>query len=162
MSEWIINEGIASAEELDSLGAEAEEEAKESRKKAWEMFQNPIKTERDALAKIIESRTCRCAEEIKEAAVDDINGDLQKILLPIRKDNFMAARKILRNICGTCAKSDNLKEELQGWLKRNYEDAAESYDTFLYNETPTSVLNVKPVPPVYSVRIHRRFQDVRY
>jgi len=150
MREWIINEGIASDEELDSLGAEAEEEAKESRKKAWELFQNPIKTERDALAKIIESRTCRCAEEIKEAAVDDINGDLQKILLPIRKDNFMAARKILRNICGTCAKSDNLKEELQGWLKRNYQDAAESYNTFLYNEMPTSVLNVKPVPPVYS------------
>ena len=47
-------------------------------------------------------------------------------------------------------KSDNLKEELQGWLKRNYEDAEKSYDSFLYNETPTSVLNVKPIAPVYS------------
>lgn len=150
MREWIIKDGIASAEELDKLAAESEDEAKESRKKGWEMFQNPIKTERDALAKIINSRTCRCVEEIKEAAVDDINGDLQKILLPIRKDNFMAARKILRNICGTCAKSDNLKEELQGWLKRNYQDAEESYNTFLYNEMPTSVLNVKPVPPEYN------------
>ncbi len=150
MREWIINEGIASAEELDRLAAESEDEAKEARKKGWEMFQNPIKIERDALAKIINSRTCRCVEEIKEAAVDDINEDLQKILLPIRKDNFMAARKILRNICGTCAKSDNLKEELQGWLKRNYQDAEESYNTFLYNEMPTSVLNVKPVPPVYN------------
>jgi pyruvate/2-oxoglutarate/acetoin dehydrogenase E1 component len=62
----------------------------------------------------------------------------------------MAARKILRNVCGTCAKADNLKEELQGWLKRNYQDAANSYDTFLYNEMATSVLNVKPVPPEYS------------
>jgi pyruvate/2-oxoglutarate/acetoin dehydrogenase E1 component/TPP-dependent pyruvate/acetoin dehydrogenase alpha subunit len=150
MREWIIKDGIASAEELDKLAAESEDEAKESRKKGWEMFQNPIKTERDALAKIINSRTCRCVEEIKEAAVDDINEDLQKILLPIRKDNFMAARKILRNICGTCAKSDNLKEELQGWLKRNYQDAEESYNTFLYNEMPTSVLNVKPVPPEYN------------
>jgi pyruvate/2-oxoglutarate/acetoin dehydrogenase E1 component/TPP-dependent pyruvate/acetoin dehydrogenase alpha subunit len=150
MREWIINEGIASGEELDRLAAESEDEAKEARKKGWEMFQNPIKTERDALAKIINSRTCRCVEEIKEAAVDDINEDLQKILLPIRKDNFMAARKILRNICSTCAKSDNLKEELQGWLKRNYQDAEESYNSFLYNEMPTSVLNVKPVPPVYN------------
>ena len=150
MREWIINEGIASAEELDRLAAESEDEAKESRKKGWEMFQNPIRIERDALAKIINSRTCRCVEEIKESAVDDINEDLQRILLPIRKDNFMAARKILRNICGTCAKSDNLKEELQGWLKRNYRDAEESYNTFLYNEMPTSVLNVKPVPPEYN------------
>lgn len=150
MREWIINEGIATPEELDKLAAEAEEEAKESRKKGWEMFQNPIKIERDALVKIINDRSCRCVEEIKEAAVDDITGDLKKVLLPIRKDNFMAARKILRNVCGTCAKADNLKEELQGWLKRNYQDAANSYNTFLYNEMPTSVLNVKPVPPKYA------------
>ena len=80
MSEWIINEGIATAEELDKMSAEAEEEAKESRKKGWEMFQNPIKIERDALVKIINDRTCRCVEEIKEAAVDDITEDLKKVL----------------------------------------------------------------------------------
>ena len=89
-------------------------------------------------------------KKLKEDAVDDITEDLKQVLLPIRKDNFVTARKILRNVCGTCAKADNLKEELQGWLKRNYQDAANSYDTFLYNEMPTSVLNVKPVPPVYS------------
>jgi 2-oxoisovalerate dehydrogenase E1 component len=150
MREWIISEGIATAEKLDAVSADAEAEAKESRKKGWEMFQNPIKIERDALVKIINDRTCRCVEEIKEAAVDDITDDLRKVLSPIRKDNFMAARKILRNVCSTCAKADNLKEELQGWLKRNYLDAEKSYDTNLYNEMATSVLNVKPVPPKYS------------
>jgi pyruvate/2-oxoglutarate/acetoin dehydrogenase E1 component/TPP-dependent pyruvate/acetoin dehydrogenase alpha subunit len=150
MRDWIIAEGIASPEELDKLAAEAEEEAKDARKKAWEMFQHPIRIERDALAKIINDRTCRCVEEVKEASVDDINEDLKKVLTPIRKDNFMAARKILRNICGTCMKAGNLKEELHGWLRRNYEDAGKSYNTFLYNETPSSVLNVKPVPPEYS------------
>ena len=150
MREWIISEGIATPSELDALAEDAAEEVKESRKKAWEMFQNPIKTERDALLKIINERSCRCTEEVKEAAVDDIAGDLRKVLAPIRKDNFMSARKILRNVCNTCLKSDNLKEELHGWLRRNYKDAKFSYDTFLYNETPTSVLNVKPIPPVYS------------
>jgi pyruvate/2-oxoglutarate/acetoin dehydrogenase E1 component/TPP-dependent pyruvate/acetoin dehydrogenase alpha subunit len=150
MREWIISEKIAAKEELDKVAGEAEIEAKESRKKAWEMFQNPIKIERDALVKIITSRSCKCIEEIKEAAVDDITGDLNKVLSPIRKDNFVAARKILRNICNTCAKADNLKEELQGWLNRNYQDAGNSYNRFLYNEMPTSVLNVKPVPPEYS------------
>lgn len=150
MKEWIISEGIASAEELDSIAAGAEEEAKQARKKSWDMFQNPIKVERDALVKIINDRSCRCVEEIKEAAVDDITEELKKVLSPVRKDNFMAARKILRNICGSCAKADNLKEELHGWLKRNYQDASESYNTFLYNETPGSVMTVKPVPVKYS------------
>ena len=150
MREWILEQEIATADELDRIAAEAEEEAKDSRKKSWEMFQTPIKIEREALVKIIRDRSCRCHEEAKEETVDKITEDLSKVLSPIRKDNFMAARKILRNVCETCDKSDNLKEELHGWLKRNYKDASVSYDSFLYNETPSSVLNVKSVAPVYS------------
>ena len=150
MREWTIEEGIASAPELDDLAAEALEEAKEARRKGWEMFQDPIKVERDALVEIIRNRGCRCDSEYKEATIDDIAAVLEKVINPIRKDNFVAARKILRNICGDCMKKSNLRQDLEGWLKRNYKDAKESYDTFLYNETPTSSLNVKPVPPVYS------------
>jgi pyruvate/2-oxoglutarate/acetoin dehydrogenase E1 component/TPP-dependent pyruvate/acetoin dehydrogenase alpha subunit len=150
MREWIIESKIATSEELDKLAAEAEEEAKESRKKGWELFQTPMKIERDALVKIISDRSCKCHEESKEASVDRITEDLVKVISPIRKDNFVAARKILRNVCETCNKSDNLKEELHGWLKRNYKDASVSYDSFLYNETSSSVMNVKPVAPVYS------------
>ncbi len=150
MREWIISSGLATAVELDKLATEAEEEAKAARKTSWEMFQGPIKIERDALVKIINDRSCRCTEELKELSVEEFTDDLKKVLAPIRKDNFVTARKILRNVCGTCGKADNLKEELDGWLKRNYKDAGESYDAYLYNETPTSVMNVKPVAPVYS------------
>ena len=150
MKDWIIETKIASAEELDKIAAGAEEEAKESRKKGWEMFQAPMRIERDALVKIISDRSCKCHEESKEASVDNITEDLVKVISPIRKDNFMAARKILRNVCESCIKPDNLKEELHGWLKRNYADASLSYDSFLYNETPSSVMNVKPVSVIYS------------
>jgi pyruvate/2-oxoglutarate/acetoin dehydrogenase E1 component/TPP-dependent pyruvate/acetoin dehydrogenase alpha subunit len=150
MKEWILNSEIATSDELDKLALEAEEEAKESRRKGWESFQYPVKIERDALVKIINDRSCRCTEKAKEESVDSYTDELKRVPAPIRKDNFVTARKILRNICGTCLKSDNLKEELEGWLKRNYEDARKSYDSFLYNETSSSVLNVKPIAPVYS------------
>jgi pyruvate/2-oxoglutarate/acetoin dehydrogenase E1 component/TPP-dependent pyruvate/acetoin dehydrogenase alpha subunit len=150
MREWIVESGIATPAELDTIANEAEEEAKEARKKGWEMFQGPIKVERDALVKIIHDRTCQCEEKSKEDTVEKFSDDLTKVIAPIRKDNFVTARKILRNVCGTCNKSENLNEELNGWLKRNYEDANESYNSFLYNETASSALKVKPVPPVYS------------
>jgi 2-oxoisovalerate dehydrogenase E1 component len=150
MREWIISEEIALHEELVKIEDEAEEEAKEARKKGWEMFQSPIKVERDALVRIIESRNCKCVEEVKEEAVDVITENLKQVLAPIRKDNFSAARKIVRNVCGNCLKADSLKHDMQGWLIRNYKDASVSYDSFLYNDTPTSVLNVKPVTPVFS------------
>ena len=150
MREWIIDSGLATPEELDNIVKDAEEEVKEARKKGWEMFQAPIRIERDALVKIINDRSCRCTEEAKENTLDNYTADLKQVLSPIRKDNFVTARKILRNICKSCQKSDNLKVELSGWLKRNYADAGKSYDSFVYNETPTSVLKVKPVAPVYS------------
>ncbi|MBK7709614.1 MAG: transketolase [Bacteroidales bacterium] len=150
MREWIIETSVATSGELDKLAAEAEEEAKAARKTGWEMFQNPIKTERDALVKIIDARSCRCNEDPKEDSVVNYTDELKRVPAPIRKDNFVTARKILRNICADCNKSGSLKDELQGWLRRNYEDASVSYDSFLYNETPTLVLHVKPVAPVYS------------
>jgi len=150
MKEWMLENSIATEKELTAIEAEVEEEAKEAKKKAWELFQTPIKVERDALVRIIDERKCRCSETAKEDAVENIVGDLKKVLTPIRKDNFMTARKILRNVCGTCPKSDSLRQEMQGWLKRNYADASQAYNTYLYNSTSTSVMNVKPVAPVFS------------
>jgi TPP-dependent pyruvate/acetoin dehydrogenase alpha subunit len=117
MREWIIASSIATDSELAAIEAEVENEAKEARKTAWDMFQTPIKVERDALVRIIEERKCTCSDSAKEGTVEEIVADLKKILTPIRKDNFSAARKIVRNVCGTCPKADSLREEMQGWLK---------------------------------------------
>ncbi len=148
--EWIVESGYATDDELDKIVSEVEEEAKEAKKSAWKTFQKPIKVERDALVRIIEERKCRCSEGPKEQAVDEITASLKKILTPIRKDNFSAARKILRNICGTCPKADSLRDDLQGWLKRNYDDANKAYSTHLYNESSKSALKVEPVKPLFS------------
>lgn len=150
MRKWITESGIATAAEIDKVTTEAEEEAKDARKRSWEIFQDPIRIERDALVKIINDRSCKCTEKAKEDSVEAFTEDLKKVINPIRKDNFVTARKMLRNVCGSCNKAGNLKEDLNGWLKRNYMDAHKSYNTFLYNETKTSVMNVKPVAPEYS------------
>ncbi len=150
--QWIIESGMATAGELDSLAGEAEEEAKESRLKAWEIFQSPIKAEREVLLNIIGDRKCRCGEQTKETTIDKITDHLRNVAHPIRKDNFMAARTLLRNVCSSCQEADSLRNDLRDWLERNFRNAGESYNSYLYNATKTSVLNVKPVPPVYSER----------
>jgi pyruvate/2-oxoglutarate/acetoin dehydrogenase E1 component/TPP-dependent pyruvate/acetoin dehydrogenase alpha subunit len=150
MRQWILENGLSTSDELDRLATEAEEEAKESRSKAWEIFQSPIKAEREVILKIIGNRKCRCNDRVKEVTIDKIADNLRNVANPIRKDNFMAARKLLRNVCSSCQEADNLHDELKDWLERNFRDAGESYNSYLYNRTKTSVLNVKPVPPVYS------------
>jgi pyruvate/2-oxoglutarate/acetoin dehydrogenase E1 component/TPP-dependent pyruvate/acetoin dehydrogenase alpha subunit len=150
MREWILKEGIATEKELAKLEAESEEEVKEARKVGWKAFQDPILIERDSLIKLIRDRNCKCDKESKEEGIDQIIDELEKIMYPIRKDNFVAARRILRNICGDCKKVDSLKQDIQAWLKRNNEDSFQRYNTFLYNQTERSALKVKPVAPIYS------------
>lgn len=148
MRQWMIESGIASEEELGEIESIADQEAKDARKNAWKAFQDPIKTEREALIKIIDNRSCICKRE-KIDKVGLITDDLKKVINPIRKDNFSSAKKILRHICLDCSIREELQRDLSGWLKRNYEDSRERYNTFVYNETTRSVLNVKEVKPEY-------------
>ncbi len=68
-----------------SLLSKLKKKRKTSRKKSWDMFQNPIKIERDALVKIISERSCRCVEKVKEDSVDKFTEDLKEVLAPIQK-----------------------------------------------------------------------------
>ena len=60
--------------------------------------------------------------EQRKKQYDEIINDLKGIMHPIRKDNFVAARKIMRNVCGDCKKKESLRDDLQAWLKRNRAD----------------------------------------
>ncbi|MEE4115963.1 MAG: thiamine pyrophosphate-dependent enzyme [Marinilabiliaceae bacterium] len=150
MREWIIETGLAGAEELDKIESEAADEAKEARKTGWKAFLDPIKVERDALVKLVTEKSCNCTADVKEDAISDIINDLKSVMHPIRKDNFVAARKIMRNVCGDCKKKESLRDDLQAWLKRNRADSYQRYNTYLLNQNSTSALKVKPVAPVYN------------
>lgn len=149
MGSWMVESEIADKDTLDKLQKEAYEEVKKARKEAWADFTRPVIVERDALVRIIDNRTCVCKREGYDK-VGQLTGELKKILTPIRKDNFSTAKRILRHVCTDCSIRDKLQEDLSQWLKRNYEDNAERYNTFLYNEYETSSINVKSVKPEYS------------
>ncbi|NOY37167.1 MAG: transketolase [Chlorobi bacterium] len=149
MREWMIESGIAAAEELYKIEKNALEEAKQARKNAWKAFQESIKAQRDALIKIIDNRSCMCKREHMDKVGITI-AELKKVMYPIRKDVFSAARKILRWVCADCPIREQLQRDLTAWLEKNMEDAHERYNSHVYNETQTSVLNVTPVPVKYN------------
>ncbi|MBI9065897.1 MAG: transketolase [Salinivirgaceae bacterium] len=149
MHDWIINENIATKEELEAIEKEAETVAKNARKKAWKDFTSPLIDEKNKLLSIIEKKTCKCKRE----GIDKVTlyaNELRNITFPVRKDNFSTAKKILRHVCSDCSIRKELQENLSTWLARNYEINQERYSTFLYNDYDKSALKVKPVAPIYS------------
>ena len=149
MKEWMLSSGLAGADELGKIENLAERQALEARDKAWKNYIEPILKERAELVQILENRSCLCRND-KFDKVSVLTSNLNKVLNPVRKDNFSAARKLLRYICSDCPKRDELQAAITDWLKRNYENARYKYNDNLYNETPSSVLNIEEVKPVYT------------
>ena len=149
MRNWIIASGLATQQEIENIESLVVDEAISARKTAWHNYSEPIRKERDNLVQIIENRTCMCKRE-KIDKVGIVMGELKKILNPIRKDNFSAAKKILRHVCLDCTIRKQLQADLSSWLKRNYNDNYSRYNTFLYLENERSALNIMSVQPVFS------------
>lgn len=147
MREWVISENIANEAELNKIEEEAQTEAKQAKKDAWKKFKAPVKSERDKLVELIDSRSCKCKREGYDK-VGTFTNDLKKIVDPIRKDNFSTAKKILRHVCTDCNIREKLQKDLTNWLDRNYEDNYDRYNTALYNESKFSALSVKEVKPI--------------
>jgi 2-oxoisovalerate dehydrogenase E1 component len=148
MREWIIQEKIAPAEELDILETEAKELANETKKKAWQHFTKPLKSERDELAKLIETKTCVC-HQTNDLKIKELKISLKKELNPIKKTNISTARKILREVCQSCAKTDGLKYKLNDWLKKKLEENRKLYSDSLYNDSADAVIHQKSVQEIY-------------
>ena len=149
MRQWLIDEGIALPEELDTIETESLDRAKAARNHAWEQYTRPLKEERDQIVQIIESRQCVCSVNGKKQRIDSEIQHLKSIQHPIRKDNFSSAKKILRHVCLDCRMKGDLQDKLKLWLKNNTEKNYRRYSSLLYNESSSSALKIKAVPPMY-------------
>jgi pyruvate/2-oxoglutarate/acetoin dehydrogenase E1 component/TPP-dependent pyruvate/acetoin dehydrogenase alpha subunit len=147
MRKWIINESIATDEELDLIEKEAIERVKEARRLAWNNYQKPLNQLREQFLKIADVSTCNCA---KTASINSIKEDLRNVADPIRKDIMSAAKKILRLICDSCSNpSNSLKINVSTWLEKELLVSREKFNTFLYSNSEESALKVLTVDPVY-------------
>jgi pyruvate/2-oxoglutarate/acetoin dehydrogenase E1 component/TPP-dependent pyruvate/acetoin dehydrogenase alpha subunit len=149
MRNWLIEENIATSAELEIIEKEAETIAKNARTKAWKNYTEPIIEEKRKLLEIIKKKTCTCKKEGIDKITQYAN-ELRNIAFPIRKDNFSTAKKILRHVCLDCSIRKDLHQNITLWLARNYSENQDRYSTFLYNDHEKSVLNIKPVAPIYS------------
>ncbi len=146
---WIIDQGLATDEELKTIENDAIQKAKLAKETAWKKYAEPIKIEREALIKIIDNRSCQCKREHIDK-VSLISNELKKITNPIRKDNMSSVKKILRHVCTDCSIREKLQSDLTHWMATHYEDAHERYSSQLYCETDRAAIRVKPVNLLFS------------
>jgi len=142
--QWILDQGIAEGSELQKIEAEERERVEAERRIAWDAYLAPILEERTAVADLIQQLSAGSAHHGELLAVRE---RLLGIPNPFRRDIHAAATEALvlsRHEPGLA------RSELARWKKQQSAINEERYSSHLYNQSPTSALNVPVIEPTYS------------
>jgi 2-oxoisovalerate dehydrogenase E1 component len=142
--EWIISNGIASAEEIDALENEAKIQVNVSKKNAWENYLNPIKADLNEACQLL-SQLAMVANQ--GATIGGLVQTLQQINEPIRKDIASAVHKALRLSLGETSTERN---QLLNWQLQFKENNKERYNSYLFSESTLKASAVSHIAPKFS------------
>ena len=138
---WLLENDLATTEELEALEINSKKEVTEGKKAAWTAFVLPMKEEQQELAELLNSIALSSANKVfleKQAT------DLISLKEPLRKEIITTARKALRLLA-----NENGKLQLATWIK-NYSDKIQpKFSSHLYSQSEKSVLNSTEIQPTY-------------
>lgn len=142
--EWIIENKLATSEELDAIENEAKIHVNVSRKNAWEAYINPIKNEIDSCCNLLNQLA---QTSYNGPGIAGISSELKSISEPIRKDIGIAINKALR-----LSYSEDLQERRQLIQYKNQflNENSERYNSSLFSNSNQRIENIGENKPVYS------------
>ena len=141
MRKWLLDNNLATAEELEEIDTKAKKDVLEGKKAAWINFTNPIKAERDELVSVLNSVASSSENKI---FIEKYANDLAAIKEPIRKDLIALARKILRMVI-----KENGKVQLASWITSYTEKIQPKFSSHLFSQSAENVYSVNEVLPTY-------------
>jgi len=154
--EWIIAQGIATAEELDAWEEEDKQEILRIRDEAWEAFHGPIRQEMNTVLQLIDTMSHSSAQS---GALQNVKQNLLRQPVVLRHNIFSAVEQAL-----ILTRNENTpaRQELLQWKQENSRVNHRRYDSHLYSEGDDSALNVPEIKPQYTPMTPLRCTGLRY
>lgn len=144
MREWIIDSSIASEDECAAIESEAKKIVTESRKKAWDDFETPIKNECSELISII---TKIASESSQSVFIEKAISELKSMTDPARRDLIVTAKNVLRLVRNESLSSIS---ELKSWLVQYRILNQGRYNSHLMSRSAESPLLIEEIKPEYA------------
>lgn len=141
--EYIISTGIATADTLDQIEAEAKADVKKQKEASWNEFSGEIKKEIEEAISLLNAAAEKSSRKVVIAQLAE---DLSKTINPIRKDVISTVRKALVVMRFD---AENSKNELKAWYQKQQELNFDRYNSHLYSNTDQAVGKVKEIPATY-------------
>ena len=140
---YIIEEGIATDEELVSLEKEAKKFAQTSKNNAWKSFEAEMQKAQHGALKHLEA----LLEVQSNNELLAIKSDLEKTIHPLKLDAVKAVKMALRMHRNT---PSDARDHARAWLKDLNKQVVDEYDSHLYSESIHAADLVDRIDPVYS------------
>jgi len=141
MHKWLLENNLATLEELEDIDTQAKKEVNEGKKAAWINFTSPIKKERDELVTVLNSVASTSENKV---FIEKYANDLAAIKEPIRKDLITLARKVLRMVI-----KESRKSELASWITNYTEKIQPKFSSHLFSQSDSNVFSVNEVKATY-------------
>ncbi|MFT4526179.1 MAG: 2-oxoisovalerate dehydrogenase E1 component [Bacteroidia bacterium] len=138
MREWIIEKGVATAEECDQIEKDAKTTVKNEKNAAWKAFTAEIKAEITDVTSVLDG--------IGNDEVAKLSEGLKSAMDPLRKEIMGAARKaqlIIRS-------NGESSSELKAWIKAKNEENHEKFNSYVTSDTANSADKIEAVEAEYA------------
>jgi pyruvate/2-oxoglutarate/acetoin dehydrogenase E1 component/TPP-dependent pyruvate/acetoin dehydrogenase alpha subunit len=139
--EWIVNNTIATAEELSEIDYQAKDHVRESKNKAWDKFLAPIKIHVNKTVELL--RSMMVSDMDTYNYVQQIASELQSNIEPFRRD-VLKTLALAMEAAPHSPSTPVIKEYYTAFLK----ESKKLYNSHLYNEGAKSALKVDEVKPL--------------
>ena len=138
--EWIVENAIASTEELEAIEEESKNFVRDSKQAAWEKFQQPILEQVKKSVELIAH--INVANVGMYHQLQQFASNLKEIKEPLRRD-VMQTLNVVIEFAGTTTNVDDLKNYYNQLIAEN----KELFNSHLYNQGNKSALKVSEVKP---------------
>jgi 2-oxoisovalerate dehydrogenase E1 component len=141
---WIIENAIATEENLNEIHQICKDEVQEVKKQSWNAYLQPIKDEIQEYLQLLNeiSKKSNFSEFIEKEITQ-----IQTIRDPFRKDIFISANLVLRK---TIHEKTNERENLKQWLNYKKYENEKRYNSYLHSQSKFAALSINEIKPKYS------------
>ncbi|MEL6303535.1 MAG: thiamine pyrophosphate-dependent enzyme [Bacteroidota bacterium] len=142
--EWILENKIATEDELKTLERSIKQQVRNAKKEAWAEFLAPQKQAKKELLHLLEQVAGQSPNRV---FIQKLRNDLEAVEEPLKKDLASHARKALRWVVG---ENHPPSQQLKQWIDRFMQTEQPKYSSHLYNEQDNRATNIAAIQPEYN------------
>lgn len=144
MRAWLMDEGMASAEQIEQIEADAQAEVDAARDEAWARAQTSLRTEAHALEEILYDAA---QQTTQPEALHQLAHELADAAMPHRKQILQTAHRALQVLQ---KEAHPAHQTLRAWRHKARKRYQALYSSHQYAQSGGSALAVRPISPVYA------------